>query len=388
MAWRLSSVRIEIAIISASQGRRSVATLAVSMKPTIDPKNDELQSYDFELPRELIAQDPLPQRADARMMVIHREQQTIDHAHVRDLPSLLRAGDSVVVNDSKVIPARMIGYRTSTKGRWEGLYLRQDEHAVAETLCKTRGKIEVGETVTLRDREGRDQAKLVVLGMGEEGRLFLRPEPIEPWPELLARCGRIPLPPYIRDGQMVDDDRVRYQTVYARNDGSVAAPTAGLHFTPALIQQLRASGIALVSVTLHVGIGTFRPIQAKTLENHKMHSEVGELTEAVVKRLSLSRAEGGRIIAIGTTSVRVLETAALKSTSGLQAWSGETDIFIRPGHTFKAVDGLLTNFHLPRSSLMVLVATFAGLDLIHQAYAEAIRERYRFYSYGDCMLIL
>lgn len=388
MAWRVLSVRIEIAIKLASQGRRSVATLAVSMKPTIDPKNDEMQSYDFELPRELIAQDPLPQRADARMMIIHREQQTIDHAHVRDLPSLLRAGDSVVVNDSKVIPARIIGSRTATNGRWEGLYLRHDEHAVAEMLCKTRGKIEVGETVTLRDREGRDQAKLVVLGLGEEGRLFLRPEPIEPWPELLERCGRIPLPPYIRNGQMVDDDRVRYQTVYARNDGSVAAPTAGLHFTPALIQQLRASGIALVSVTLHVGIGTFRPIQSKTLENHKMHAEVGEVTEAVVKRLSSSRAEGGRIIAIGTTSVRVLETAALKAASGLQAWSGETDIFIRPGHTFKAVDGLLTNFHLPRSSLMVLVAAFAGLDLIHQAYTEAIRERYRFYSYGDCMLIL
>ncbi len=358
------------------------------MSHSIDQENDELRLYDFELPRELIAQEPLPQRTDSRMMVIHRETQTIEHAYVRDLPGFLRAGDVVVVNDSKVIPARMIGYRTMTRGRWEGLFLREGEQSIAEALCKTRGKIEIGETVTLKDREGRDQAQLVILGYGEEGRLLLRPEPLEPWPDLLARYGRVPLPPYIRDGQMVDDDRNRYQTVYARADGSVAAPTAGLHFTPTLIQQLRGAGVALVAVTLHVGLGTFRPIQSKTIEEHKMHREEGELTEAVVKRLALAQAEGGRRIAIGTTSVRVLETAALASTSGLEAWQGETDIFIRPGHAFKAVDGMLTNFHLPRSSLLVLVSAFAGRDLVQRAYEEAVRERYRFYSYGDCMLIL
>ena len=381
-------VFVRLAPVSASQVAQSVATLMTSMTQSIDQQNDELRLYDFELPRELIAQEPLPQRTDARMMVIDRERQTIEHAYVRDMPGILRAGDVVVVNDSKVVPARLIGYRTLTRGRWEGLFLREGEQSIAEALCKTRGKIAIGETVTLRDREGRDQAKLVVLGHGVEGRLLLRPEPLEPWPELLARCGRVPLPPYIRDGQMVDDDRIRYQTVYARAEGSVAAPTAGLHFTPQLIQQLRGSGVALVSVTLHVGLGTFRPIHAKTLDEHKMHSEFGELTEAVVKRLSLARAEGGRSIAIGTTSVRVLESAAMASASGLQAWQGETDIFIRPGHSFKAVDGLLTNFHLPRSSLLVLVSAFAGLELIQRAYEEAIRERYRFYSYGDCMLIL
>jgi len=358
------------------------------MMPSIDQQNDELRFYDFELPRELIAQEPLAQRTDARMMVVNREDGSILHAHVRDLPSHLRAGDAVVVNDSKVIAARMIGYRTATRGRWEGLFLREGEQGVAEALCKTRGKIEVGETITLRDREGRDQGQLVVLGYGDEGRILLRPEPIEAWSELLERCGRVPLPPYIRDGQMVDEDRHRYQTVYARNHGSVAAPTAGLHFTPSLIQQLRASGVALVSLTLHVGLGTFRPIQVKMLDQHVMHSEFGELTEPVAKRLAAVRAEGGRTIAVGTTSARVLETAASKSAEGIQAWRGETDLFIRPGFEFKAIDGLLTNFHLPRSSLMVLVSTFAGQALINRAYAEAIRERYRFYSYGDCMLIL
>ena len=358
------------------------------MTQSIDEKDDELRLYEFELPRELIAQEPLAQRGDARMMIVNREDGSISHSYVRDLPELLRAGDAVVVNDSKVIPARMIGYRTLTQGRWEGLFLREGEQSIAEALCKTRGKIEIGETVTLRDREGRDQAKLVVVGHGEEGRLLLRPDPIEPWQELLERCGRVPLPPYIRDGQMVDEDRTRYQTVFARNNGSVAAPTAGLHFTPTLIQQLRSSGIALVSVTLHVGLGTFRPIQTKTLEEHKMHFELGELTEAVAKRLTMVRAEGGRIIAIGTTSVRVLETAGSKTSTGLQAWRGETELFIRPGYHFNTVGGLLTNFHLPRSSLLVLVSTFAGHELIRQAYQEAIRERYRFYSYGDCMLIL
>jgi S-adenosylmethionine:tRNA ribosyltransferase-isomerase len=353
-----------------------------------DQENDELQLYDFELPRELIAQEPLAQRTDARMMVVNRAEGSISHYYIRDLPSILRAGDVVVVNDSKVIPARMVGYRTLTKGRWEGLFLREGEQAIAEALCKTRGNIEVGETVTLRDREGRDQAQLVILGHGVEGRVLLRPDPLEPWKELLERCGRVPLPPYIRDGQMVDEDRARYQTVYARSDGSVAAPTAGLHFTPNLIQQLRASGIALVSVTLHVGLGTFRPIQTKKLDQHKMHSEIGELSEPVAKRLTSVRAEGGRTIAIGTTSVRVLETAGSQSTAGLQAWRGETDLFIRPGYTFNTVDGLLTNFHLPRSSLLVLVSTLAGNALIRQAYEEAIREKYRFYSYGDCMLIL
>lgn len=350
---------------------------------------NELDRYDYDLPREQIAQEPLANRSDAKLMIIDRRQGTIEHAQVRDLPSLLRAGDVLVVNDSKVVPARLVGFRTATNGRWEGLFLREGEEGVAELLGKTRGRLQIGETITLRDLEGREQGKLVVLGNGEEGRLLMRPEPIEEWQAVLDRCGRIPIPPYIRDGQMVDDDRVRYQTVYARSPGSVAAPTAGLHFTPELINRLRQAGLAFVSVTLHVGLGTFRPIQTSKIGEHRMHSEFGEIGESVVKRIQMSKAEGGRTIAIGTTSVRVLETGAARSLDGkLSAWRGETDLFIRPGHEFRAVDGLLTNFHLPRSSLLVLVSTFAGYDLIMRAYQEAVEQNYRFYSYGDCMLIL
>jgi S-adenosylmethionine:tRNA ribosyltransferase-isomerase len=357
------------------------------------PAVSELDQYDFDLPRELIAQEPLAQRVDSRMMVIHRDTQTFEHAHVRDLPDYLKSGDTLVVNDSKVIPARLIGRRTLTGGRWEGLFLRQDESGVAELLCKTRGSMEIGETITINDLEGRDQGRLVFLGHGEQGRMLMRPELPEPWFTLLDRCGRVPLPPYIRDGQMVDDDKKRYQTVYARVAGSVAAPTAGLHFTPELIQRTRSAGMALVAVTLHVGIGTFRPIQVDRLDDHRMHSEYGEISGPVAKRLQLTRSERGRIIAVGTTSVRVLETAAAhakiqSSDLVIDEWSGETDIFIKPGHQFQAVDGLLTNFHLPKSSLIVMVSAFAGHQLVMKAYREAIAERYRFYSYGDCMLIL
>ena len=360
---------------------------------SIFPSSNELEQYNFDLPRELIAQEPLAQRVDSRMMVINRATGSIEHAHVRDLPNFLQAGDTLVVNDSKVIPARLIGTRTLTGGRWEGLFLRQDDSGVAELLCKTRGSIAVGETITIRDVEGRDQGKLVFLGLGDEGRMLMRTEASEAWFDLLDRCGRVPLPPYIRDGQMVDDDKKRYQTVYARVAGSVAAPTAGLHFTPELIQRIRAAGVALVAVTLHVGVGTFRPIQVDRLEDHRMHSEYGEITESVAKRLQSTRADGGRVVAVGTTSVRVLETAAAQakrdaSERMIGPWAGETDIFIKPGHQFKAVDGLLTNFHLPKSSLIVLVSAFAGHKLVMKAYQEAIEEKYRFYSYGDCMLII
>jgi S-adenosylmethionine:tRNA ribosyltransferase-isomerase len=349
---------------------------------------DELDLYDFDLPRPLIAQEPVSHRADARLMHLNRADQSISHHHVRDLPQLLQAGDTLVVNDSKVLQARLIGFRTLTNGRWEGLFLRSDENGVAEMLCKTRGDIKVGELITLRDREGRESQQLVVAAQSQDGRMFLKPTSEDSWDEVLEKLGRVPLPPYIREGMMVDADRQRYQTVYARNAGSVAAPTAGLHFTPNLIQQLRGVGVAMVSVTLHVGIGTFRPIQSSTLAEHVMHSERGEISEAVVKRLLATRAELGRIIAVGTTSVRVLETAAIVNDGNLAAWRGETDIFIRPGYQFHAVDGLMTNFHLPKSTLLVLVSAFAGRDFIQRAYQEAIAEEYRFYSYGDCMLIL
>ncbi len=348
---------------------------------------NELNGYDFDLPRELIAQEPTSKRTDSRMMVIHRATGHIDHVSVRDLPSFLRAGDAMVVNDSKVIPARLIGFRAQTRGRWEGLFLRE-ENGVAELICKTRGYIQSGEEIVVRDPEGREKQKLIVVAGSERGHMLLRPEPNIPWLELLENNGRVPLPPYIRDGQMTTIDKERYQTVYARNPGSVAAPTAGLHITQELIQRIRTAGVALVSVTLHVGLGTFRPIQTARLSEHKMHSEYAQITEPVVKRLTGCRAEGGRIVAVGTTSVRTLETAAMAGDGWLVPWSGQTDIFIRPGHQFKTVDVLLTNFHLPRSSLLVLVSAFAGRELILEAYRIAIEQEYRFYSYGDCMLIV
>lgn len=349
--------------------------------------HNDLDAYDFQLPRELIAQDPPTHRTDSRMMLVDRRTGRIEHCSVKDLPSLLRAGDVMVVNDSKVIAARLVGYRETTKGRWEGLFLRH-ENGIAEFLSSTRGKLVEGERIVIRDPEGRETQRIIYVGRTADGNFLFRAAEDRDWFELLDECGRIPLPPYIRDGQMTAVDRERYQTVYARNPGSVAAPTAGLHLTQELIGKLRQGGTALVAVTLHVGLGTFRPIQTNDLASHKMHSERANISEPVVKRLLNARAEGGRIIAVGTTSVRTLESAAMMGGGNLVAWGGETDIFIKPGHQFRAVDGLLTNFHLPKSSLIVLVSALAGPELIREAYAKAIEERYRFYSYGDCMLIL
>ncbi|XZE22024.1 tRNA preQ1(34) S-adenosylmethionine ribosyltransferase-isomerase QueA [Pirellulaceae bacterium SH449] len=349
--------------------------------------HNDLDAYDFQLPRELIAQDPPTHRTDSRMMLVDRRTGRIEHYSVRDLPSLLRAGDVMVVNDSKVIAARLVGYRETTRGRWEGLFLRH-ENGIAEFLSSTRGKLVEGERIVIRDPEGRETQRIVYAGRTADGNFLFRAVGDQDWFEFLDECGRIPLPPYIRDGQMTAVDRERYQTVYARNPGSVAAPTAGLHLTQELIGKLRQGGTALVAVTLHVGLGTFRPIQSNDLSSHKMHSERANISEPVVKRLLNARSEGGRIIAVGTTSVRTLESAAMMGGGNLVAWGGETDIFIKPGHRFQAVDGLLTNFHLPKSSLIVLVSALAGSELIREAYAKAIEERYRFYSYGDCMLIL
>ncbi len=355
--------------------------------PDFENPSNELDAYDFELPRDLIAQDPTPNRGDSRMMIVNRASGRIDHASVRDLPDYLRAGDAIVVNDSKVIPARLVGFREKTRGRWEGLFLRE-ENGVAELICKSRGYIQPGESIVLRDPEGREQQRLIVVAGSERGHVLLKPEPELPWLELLESNGRVPLPPYIRDGQMNALDKDRYQTIYARTPGSVAAPTAGLHLTAELIQRIRAAGVALVSVTLHVGLGTFRPIQVTRLAEHKMHTEFAQITEPVVKRLSSCRSEGGRIVAIGTTSARTLETSVQHGHGSIVPWSGQTDIFIKPGHRFGGVDALLTNFHLPRSSLMVLVSAFAGHALIMEAYRKAIEQQYRFYSYGDCMIII
>ena len=347
---------------------------------------DELSHYDYELPTSLIAQSPLAHRADARLMVVDRRAHSLSHRHIRDLPELLAPGDCLVLNETRVTPARLVGRRQATGGRWEGLFLSADSSGNWQMLCKTRGKLAAGENIALVDRLGADALELQLLEKRTGGVWTARPRSGENAFELLERVGHVPLPHYIHGGEMRESDRERYQTVYARHCGSVAAPTAGLHFTSELLERLTAGGVSQARLTLHVGIGTFRPITAESLAEHQMHREWGQIDAATVDQIEKARATGGRIVAVGTTSTRVLETAA--RTGELTSWSGETDLFIRPPYEFRAIDALLTNFHLPRSTLLVLVRTFGGDELIERAYAEAIRESYRFYSYGDAMLIL
>ncbi len=357
-----------------------------------------IADYDYTLPRERIAQAPLRNRVDARLMIVNRADGSIDHAHIRDLPDLLRAEDVLVRNDSRVVPARLIGHRELTGGRWQGLYLRHDrDSGFWELLTKTRGTLQTGETIVLEDHDARPGDRLVVAGRTDEGHLVAKPvahaDGTTPAvTELLERHGRIPIPPYIRDGRMVDADRLDYQTVFAGKDdihrGSVAAPTAGLHFTRPLLAQIQKGQTAIADVTLHVGLGTFEPVSAATLDEHRMHFEWGRIEPAAVDLINDRRGGGGRCVAVGTTSTRVLESAAAAGGGRLQPWTGQTDLFIRPGFEFKTTDALLTNFHLPKSTLLVLVSALAGRELIMRAYAEAIEQEYRFYSYGDAMLIV
>jgi S-adenosylmethionine:tRNA ribosyltransferase-isomerase len=368
--------------------------------------------FDYEVPRRLVAQEPLRHRADARLMVVDRHRQAIEHHHVRDLPHLLPSGDRLVLNDTRVVPAQLAGRRAQTSGRWQGLFLEATPEGHWQILCKTRGRLKAGEAIMLVDREGRPTMKLWLLERLEEGRWLAHPETEEPTATILDRLGRVPLPPYIRGGNMVDSDVANYQTVFAQQPGAIAAPTAGLHFTNDLLKALEGRGVAQSKVTLHVGLGTFRPIETDSVEEHRMHSESGEITAATAAELNATRAGPGRLIAVGTTVARVLETAvragsqeqgarskqpgALISDSTLPAprsklippWQGTTDLFIRSPFEFLAVDALLTNFHFPRTTLLLLVQTFGGWELIAQAYEQAIREEYRFYSYGDAMLIV
>lgn len=350
---------------------------------------------DYELPEGLVAQQPLRNRTDARLMVVDRGSQSIDHHHIRDLPRLLQPGDRLVLNDTKVLPAQLRGERAQTGGRWQGLFLGTNPAGDWRIVCKTRGKLQPLEKIILHDREGRPATKLWLLERCEDGEWLARPE-LELKPlELLDRLGHVPLPPYIRGGQMVDSDVQDYQTVFARRPGAVAAPTAGLHFTADLLKAIEQSGVQFSAVTLHVGRGTFRPIEVENLDEHPMHTEWAQLSEAAVQEINASRHSGQRVIAVGTTVARVLETVAARLSEGqpperaaLQAWQGDTNLFIRPPYRFRAVDGLLTNFHFPRTTLLLLVQALGGTELIRAAYEEAIREEYRFYSYGDAMLIV
>jgi len=337
-----------------------------------------IEQLDYQLPGHLIAQFPTQRRDAARLMVLDRATRAIQHRTFADLPALLQPGDILVLNNTRVLPARLLGRRARTGGKWEGLYLRTLPDGDWELLCQTRGRLEVGELIEV------DSLPLRLTGR-RDGHWLARPESPGDAVALLEQHGQIPLPPYIRKGQAETTDRERYQTVYAELAGSVAAPTAGLHFTPELLARLNERGIGCAFVTLHVGIGTFQPIKTDDIESHIMHHEWGELPAETADAITACRARGGRVVAVGTTTVRVLETVA--SLGPLTAWRGETNLFIRPPYTFRAIDALITNFHLPRSTLLLLVGAFVGLDTLLAAYQSAIEKEYRFFSYGDAMLI-
>jgi S-adenosylmethionine:tRNA ribosyltransferase-isomerase len=350
---------------------------------------DELASYNYQLPPELIAGEPLAQRDMSRMLVVDRSSGTLQHRHVRDLPEILRPGDRLVLNDTQVVPARLFGSRTASGGKWEGLFLETLSSGQWRLIGQAGGRLRPGEAITVVPAhwpENSERLTLTLIECDADGVWTSIPSSNEPALDLLRRFGTVPLPPYIRRKLGRETDWHRYQTTYARRPGAVAAPTAGLHFTPELLAACAARGIERSFVTLHVGIGTFRPIAVERLSEHVMHREWCEISQETCRELSQIRRQAGRIVAVGTTCVRTLETASRHGC--FEPWSGETNLFIRPPYQFQGVDCLLTNFHLPRSTLLVLVSAFAGLDLIRTAYETAVRERYRFYSYGDAMLIL
>jgi S-adenosylmethionine:tRNA ribosyltransferase-isomerase len=330
------------------------------------------RDFDYDLPEESIAQEPAP-RGESRLLVLDAEGPD-RHRRVADLPRLLRAGDLLVLNDTRVIPARLFGQREGGGGgRMEVLLIEKAGDVEWEALVRPGRRAKPGTVL----RFGELSAEVIEK---REDRYRLRfSEPVEPH---LDRLGHVPLPPYIRRPDR-EADRERYQTVYARNPGAVAAPTAGLHFTEAILEETAAAGIDVARVTLHVGIGTFRPVSAERVEDHRMDRERYEVGEETAEAIRRTRASGGRIVAVGTTVVRTLESAALAAPAGTR---GSTELFITPGFRFQAVDVLLTNFHLPRSTLLMLVSAFAGRDRVLAAYEEAVREGYRFYSYGDAML--
>lgn len=342
----------------------------------------ETDLLDYVLPEELIAQQPCAERDRSRLLVVHRDRDALEHRIFHELPSLLRPGDLLVLNNSRVLHARVVGQRALTGGKWEGLFLRAPTPETWEMLCQTRGRPHPGEVIAVEP----GSLRLTLLEHLGPGRWLVRPNETGSPPDILSRYGQVPLPPYIRKGRADSADAERYQTVYAQQPGSVAAPTAGLHFSPAVFDALQERGIGWTFVTLHVGLGTFQPIQAEQIEQHRIHAEWGELSEATADAITACQQRGGRVVAVGTTSVRVLETVA--ANGPIRPWSGETDLFIRPPYTFRAVDALITNFHLPRTTLLLLVGAFAGVELTQKAYRVAVEERYRFFSYGDAMFIV
>ncbi|QWK87024.1 tRNA preQ1(34) S-adenosylmethionine ribosyltransferase-isomerase QueA [Levilactobacillus brevis] len=339
-----------------------------------------LDDFDYDLPHELIAQTPIKQRDTSRLLVLDHQANTLEDKHFYDILDELHAGDAVVMNNSRVMPARLYGIKPETGGHVEVLLLHNVEGDVWETLMKPAKRLRVGTTVTFGD----GQLTATVTEEREDGIRLIEFHYDGIFMEILEQLGETPLPPYIKKKL---DDPDRYQTVYAKENGSAAAPTAGLHWTQELLDQVAAKGVKLVYITLHVGLGTFRPVEEANIEDHKMHSEFYRLDEAAAATLNEVRANGGRIIATGTTSIRTLETIGTKFKGEIKPDSGWTDIFIKPGYQWQVVNAFITNFHLPKSTLVMLVAAFTGRDQILNAYHHAIEEKYRFFSFGDAMFI-
>ena len=338
------------------------------------------QDFYYELPQELIAQDPLEDRSSSRLLVLDKKTGDIQHHIFREIVNYLNPGDCLVINDTKVIPARLIGAKEETGAKIEVLLLKRGQNDVWETLVKPGRKAKPGTRISFGD----GLLKGEVIDVVDEGNRLIRFEYEGIFEEILDRLGQMPLPPYITH-QLRDKDR--YNTVYAAHSGSAAAPTAGLHFTPELLEEIGRKGVDIARVTLHVGLGTFRPVKVEEVENHHMHSEFYMIDEEAAEKINRAKEQGGRVICVGTTSCRTVESAA-DEEGRLKACSGWTEIFIYPGYQLKVLDGLITNFHLPESTLIMLVSALAGREHVLDAYEEAVKERYRFFSFGDAMLVI
>ena len=337
------------------------------------------QEFYYDLPEELIAQDPLEDRSSSRLLVLDKETGEIEHKVFRNIIDDLKQGDCLVINDTKVLPARLIGAKVGTEAKIEVLLLKRKENNTWETLVKPGKKAKVGAKISFGD------GLLVgeVVDVVEEGNRLIQFSFEGIFEEILDQLGQMPLPPYITH-QL--EDKNRYQTVYAKHTGSAAAPTAGLHFTPDLLKQIEEKGVDIARVTLHVGLGTFRPVKVEEITDHHMHSEFFRIDEEAAEKINNAKENGGRVICVGTTSCRTVESAA-DENGHMTAKSGWTDIFIYPGYQFKVLDCLITNFHLPESTLIMLVSALAGREHVMQAYEEAVKEKYRFFSFGDAMFI-
>ena len=339
----------------------------------------KLEEFDYNLPEELIAQVPIAKRDESRLMVLHRDNKRVEHKTFKDIIDYLNPGDCLVRNNTKVIPARLYG-KKDTGANVEFVLLKQIEGDIWESIVRPGNKLKPGSVVYFGD----GILKATILDIMEDGTRKVQFEYEGIFNEILDKIGLMPLPPYIHESLKEKD---RYQTVYAKYNGSAAAPTAGLHFTPELLKKIEEKGVKIANVTLHVGIGTFRPVKEENIEEHKMHTEHFYIKQEDVDKINETKKTDGRVIAVGTTSCRVLETIASEETGLVEATEGDTGIYIYPGYNFKCIDGLITNFHLPKSTLLMLVSALAGREFVLDAYNEAVKEKYRFFSFGDAMFI-